>query len=181
MPNSSISSGVTPLQIAALRKSDRIVFRHDKGASQIEAIKEHKPTAEDPYARDQSVVIPCLFACHDYGGHGTETYPAPPRAIEHKDAQSGRFFGFYMNHSGGRDAELKTLLTLVKAGDVLTIHWERNAGTNPAIYALGVECDQVKLSLDRPSVNKSMIFLIDAHAFRSGSENSRFVRSTRFG
>ena len=66
------TTGLNAIQVAALRKADRVAFFHrDKPdatgeTSYIEAIKSPSPSERDPFAKEVYVILPCEFRVTDY-------------------------------------------------------------------------------------------------------------------
>ena len=95
---------LTKLDIAAMRKADRIVFRHKDGKSVIEAIKSAEKTEKDPFAQDVVIFVETAWSLDDYAdGAEHTTYEA---------ASEGKFIGFEMIYNYG--AVWKTVASLLR-------------------------------------------------------------------
>lgn len=172
---------VDKVMIAAMKKADRIVFRHtpEKG-SQIEAIKEAKPTKADPFAREVMVVIPCSFGLDDYGSEGSDEYPAQARAFDLNALDNGIFYGFEMEHNAQSARAWQTIVASLKDGDMIGLRWMRNAGTSPALVKLGVVVDELRLWVERGE-RCAGTYNVDHRAVpMANAESHRMVRTNRF-
>lgn len=165
------------VQIAAMKGADRIVFRHTKErGSQIEAIKERKPSEADPFACDQTVFIQCSFAGDDYGHKGTQEYPSQDREFSFDELNAGSFYGFDMLHTPQSNKLWHTILASMRAGDVLGLRWRRNAGTSPAVFACGVVVDTLEMWIERGDKSAGR-FTVSTHAVPlARSEHHRLMR-----
>jgi hypothetical protein len=172
---------VDKVMIAALKKADRIVFRHTPAkGSQIEAIKAANPTKSNPFDQEVTVTVPTSFAVDDYGGHGTEQYPGPERALSGSDMASGNFYGFEMEHTPQSARHWQTIVATLRAGDMIGLRWRRNAGTNPGIYRLGVVMDDLWLWVERGDKCVGS-YLVDARATTlANAESHRMVRTRAY-
>ena len=175
----TVPLALSAIQIVALRRADRLVFRHtpDKG-SQIEAIKDNKATNADPFAQEIVVTVPCAFAADDYGGHGSEEYPNAPKAFTWDALSAGTFWGFDMFHSPKSDAIWQTVAGALRAGDVVRLRWMRGAGTSPALYKAGVVADSLRLYIERNG-KPAGAFNLATHAVAVCSAESHRLMRTR--
>ena len=139
------------LDVAALRKADRIVFRHTrKDGSAIEAIKEAKKTPANPFATDILHIIPTQSYAFDYGDRSNSW------GVHLK---SDEFSAFEMEHNG--DSGFGGIAEFLKAGDVVTLAWLRDGKRSPAVAEgiPGWHCDMLELRVSRKS--KQYKFLVD--------------------
>lgn len=131
MLDATEKTGLDALQLAALRKADRVAFFHrDKPdatnqTSYVEAIKE--ALKDDPFHREAYVIIPCEFRLTDYTRgekipYGSDAFNAFEMVYSYNDAW-------------------KTTVSLLRVGDKLTLHWARGAwntermeNATPAFY-----------------------------------------------
>jgi len=165
------------VQIAALKGADRIVFRNTpERRSQIEAIKERKPTEADPFACDQTVYVSCMCAADDFGHKGTDEYPSQEREFSFDELNAGAFCGFEMFHTPQSNKVWRTIVGSLRGGDVLGLRWMRNGGTSPAIFACGVVVDSLHLWVERG--DKCIgTHVVSTHAVPvSRAEHHRLVR-----
>ncbi len=132
------------IQIAALRKADRIAFHHRPGAGEnvkpaswIDAIQAARVTTADPFSQDRMVTVTCAHRFTDYeresGQHVTD----------------GAFTGFDMIHTAHACEEWQTVASLLQAGDALTLHWQRGAWGSPALRDAGIVGDRLLLVVER--------------------------------
>jgi hypothetical protein len=136
---------LTKIQIAALRKANRIVFSHregDKdGDSVIRAIKENRPSEKDPFAQDVECEIPCSWSLTDYAeGDSRITYTAQ---------KAGQFRAFEMIHVAQYEECWKTIASLLREGDALTLLWKRNAWNTGNLTDVNLHGDGLDLQIDR--------------------------------
>jgi hypothetical protein len=117
--------GLDAVQVAALRKADRVCFFHRPKpdttgeTSYINAIKARERSERDPFAQDVCVLIPVDYRLTDYT-EGEENRVA---------YGSEAFNAFEMIHSAQHDDAWKTTVSLLRAGDKLTLLWARGAFT----------------------------------------------------
>lgn len=122
---SETKTGLDAVQIAALRKADRVAFFHratpdaSGETSYVEAIKRALVDARDPFARDAVIIIPCDWRLMDY------TRDADSKIPYGSDA----FKAFEMIHGAQYDDAWKTTASLLRVGDALTLLWSRGAFT----------------------------------------------------
>lgn len=120
-----IGKGLDALQLAALRKADRVAFFHrDKPdatgeTSYIEAIKSPSPTERDPFAREVYVIIPVDFRVTDYTRGEKIPYG------------SNAFNAFEMVYSF--NDVWQTIASLLRVTDKLCLHWQRGGFTTESM------------------------------------------------
>ena len=122
MLDATQTTGLDAIQLAALRKADRVAFFHrDKPdatneTSYINAIKENKPSASNPFApRETGIIIPVEFRLTDYTRgtkipYGSDAFNAFEMVYSYNDAWS-------------------TVTSLLRVGDKLCLHWTRGGFT----------------------------------------------------
>jgi hypothetical protein len=146
---------LTKIDIAAMRKADRIVFRseslEERRPYTIEAIKEApEATPSNPFPQEGRHIVEVSASVRDYsegawgGSHGVESYSA-----------------FEMVYSAQYDDEWKTVVGLLKEGDKLTLIWTHHNST-PALLEVGVCVDNLTLRIDRG--DKRLSFNIETRA-----------------
>lgn len=172
-----MTKALDKIQIAALKGADRIVFRNTPGdGSRIEAIKERRPTAADPFACDQTVFIPCTAAADDFGHKGTDEYPAQEREFTFEELNAGAFHGFDIFHTPQSNRVWLTVLQSLRAGDVVGLRWRRNDGTSPAVFKCGVVVDSLHLWVERGDKCVGM-YVLSTHAVPlARAEHHRLMR-----
>jgi len=130
---------LTKLDIAALRKADRIVFAHHAGASTIRAIKENKPSEKEPFARDIEHEISCQWRLEDYAeGDSHIAYDA------HRD---GAFSAF--ESVCNYDNCWNTIASLLRENDVVTLEWKRDARRCGYLESATLHGDALDIRIDR--------------------------------
>ena len=113
------------LQLAALRKADVVCFfhRHVPDAtgetSYIDAGKRAKQNAS---AQDAHVIIPVPYRLREYT-QGDDKIPY----------NSEDWKGFESLSSAQWSEEWKTIVSLLRVGDKLTLHWQRGAWTTESM------------------------------------------------
>jgi hypothetical protein len=148
----TIATGLTAIDLAALRKADSVCFFHRKvpdasgETSYIDAIKRAKVCARDPFARDVSHVIACPYRLREYTS-GDDKIPY----------NSEEWSGFESISSAQWSEEWKTVVSLLRVGDRLTLHWQRGAWTtesmanaSPKFYgdSLSIIVERAKATLE---------------------------------
>ena len=161
-----ISKGLDAIQVAALRKADRVAFFHrDKPdatgqTSYIEAIKSPSPTENDPFAREVYAVIPVEFRLTDYTRGEKIPYG------------SDAFNAFEMVYS--YNDEWKTIASLLRAGDSLCLHWQRSAWNTQAMENASPTFFGDKLALLVTRGEKVLTFHVDTSICEDNS--ARMIR-----
>ena len=155
------------MALAALRKADTISFHHADGKSLIRASKKHKPTGRDPFAPSETTVtVSCNAAITDYdrgGCWGTDAY--------RDDLKCYAAFAWY-SHAQYADCTWQTIATVLRAGDELTLYWQRGGLTNQGMRDAGFHGDALYVRVRR--ADKRLTFLIDTYC---GHDNTaRMVR-----
>jgi hypothetical protein len=166
------------VQVSALRKCDRVVFRHYNGQSTIEAIKEANKTAANPFSEEQRIDVPCHTRWTDYTrGHG---YGSPES-----------FQGFDMIHSAKYHDTWRTIANLIQPGDLLTLHWIRapwqetetirtDAGPKYDPKPGGFVKDQINLVVTRgKDHDKTLTFHLE-HTICPEDSTARAIRNVRY-
>lgn len=108
---------VTKAELKALKSADTICFDFIDGQSQIRAI-QHSKNSSDGF--EQTIIIPCnsRLRCHD--GYNHETY---------KTERQYKIVRGYVHETNGPFAnELATIWRILKAGNVITLHWRASGG-----------------------------------------------------
>jgi len=137
-------TALTKIDVAAMKKADRIVFRHYRGESQIEAIKE----ADERNPFEQVRIVACSAKFVDYSdrkvfGPALDT-----------------FTGFEMKMHPGYDEEWLTIVSLLREGDELTLVWKRDAGSCQNFKDAGLHGDSLSLAVKRGE--KTLTFFIES-------------------
>ena len=154
------------IQIAALRKADRVAFFHrDKPdatgeTSYIEAIKSPSRTEKEPFAKEVYVIIPCEFMLTDYTRGNKIPYG------------SDAFNGFEMVYS--YSDEWKTTASLLRAGDKLSLHWQRSGWNTEAMENATPKFYGDKLCLLVARGEKVLTFHVDTSICEDNS--ARMIR-----
>ena len=130
------TTGIDAMQLAALRKCDDVCLFHRDGKSYLRAIKRAKRTEADPFATDQIIEVPAGTKWTDYSRDGGMSWPMPA------------FDGFAMigNYA---DSAWRTIATLLRASDQLTLYWQRDAWRSPVVESVGFHGDAVGLIVTR--------------------------------
>jgi len=134
---------LTKIDVAAMKKADRIVFRHYRGESQIEAIKE----ADERNPFEQKRIVACGAKFVDYSdrkvfGPALDTFTA-----------------FEMIHSPSYNEEWLTIVSLLREGDELTLVWTRDAYKCQNLDAAQLHGDSLSLAVKRGE--KTMRFSVE--------------------
>ena len=150
--DSSTITGLDAVQLAALRRADVVCFfhRHVPDAtgetSYIDAGKRAKVSATDPFAQDAHVIIPVPYRLREYT-QGDDKIPYNSEAWK----------GFESLSSAQWSEEWKTIVSLLRTGDRLTLHWQRGAWTtesmsnaSPKFYgdSLSIIVERAKATLE---------------------------------
>lgn len=170
MLDATEKTGLDAIQLAALRKADTVCFFHRAvpdltgETSYIGATKNHKPSASDPFApRETHIVIPCDFRLREYTrGDDKIAY----------DATNWRAFESVM--SAQFDEEWRTVVSLLRVGDKLTLLWQRGAWTNESMKNATPQFFGDSLSLIVERAKATLQFHIDTSVCENNS--ARMVR-----
>ena len=148
---------VSKIDVAALKKADRVVFRHIRGESQIEAIKE----ADERNPFEQVRAIPCGAKFVDY----SERKVFGP-ALD-------TFTGFEMFHTPNYNEEWTTIIGLLREGDELTLVWTRDGFTAQTHEDAALHGDRLSLAVKRGE--KTMRFHLETRVCPDNT--ARMIRS----
>lgn len=157
---------LTTIDVSALRKADKIYFQTDWPADGspergvINAIKENKKTASDPWADEVKHSIDCnslLDARQGWAGKHDGCKFEPRLASESNS--SAQYWG-----------EWQTAASLLRPGNTLTLLWDHNSGSEEQQLA-GFTTDRLTLIVDRPAKGRGkerrLMFLLMQHSTRS--------------
>lgn len=147
-----VSTGLTALELAALRKSDDICAFHREGRSFLRAYK---------FAVDQNIEIECGTCWTDYSRESGTSYPVP---LFDAFAMVGNY-----THSA-----LRTIVTLLHVGDELSLAWVRDAGKS-YVKDAGLHWDTVDLLVRRG--DKRLRFHLDTNVCKDNS--ARMIQNVR--
>jgi hypothetical protein len=166
----TVATGIDALQLAALRKADKVCFFHRSKpdatgeTSYIDCGKRHKPSPIDPFAPDEThVIIPVDFRLREYT-RGDDKIP-----FDCETWNAFEWIGYAQSHE-----EWRTIVSLLRVGDKLTLFWQRGAWTtesminaSPAFYG-----DSLSLIVDRAKA--TLQFHIDMSVCENNS--ARMIR-----
>ena len=154
------------VQIAALRKADAISFHHYQGKSYIAATKRVERTVAQPFADDVRIDIPCGWRLTNYDPNDS--------GLGGPAIEGDKFVAFDMIHTAQyEDGIWQTVASLLKPGDVLTLHWTRNGGTTQALNDAHMVGDRLRLVVERG--DRKLRFQVGEY-FGPASNTSRMVR-----
>jgi hypothetical protein len=151
-------TGLDAIQLAALRKADTVCFFHRHvpdttgETSYICATKKNKPSPIDPFApHETSVIIPVEYRLRDWTREQADKIP-----YNSEDWKAFEWIGSAQYHE-----EWRTIVSLLRVGDKLTLHWQRGAWTNEAMQNATPKFygDSLSLIVDRG--DKVLHFHID--------------------
>jgi hypothetical protein len=142
------STPLSAIQVAALRKADRVAFIHHGQDSMIRAVKDIPATEAQPFAADAVNEIEVGSRWDDYGSPHLSAW----------DVAEYRGFEMVYNWT---ESVWRTIAGLLKKGDLLSLEWRRDAATTEALKAVGMHGDELRLIVTRPG-HKPMIFLLSS-------------------
>lgn len=153
-------SELTKDQIDALRNADSVVFRVYRGRSTIEATirTDNDPTTDRPrilsakqqrifpmndaYERKCEIEVPGFVS--DYSLASLKEY---------KDAAA-----FYMVHTSKFSMTWQSIVSILKGGDILSLHFVGNKYTNDYVRDKGLNGDAVEMGISRKG--KAFTFVV---------------------
>jgi len=103
-------TGLTAIELAAMRQADDLCFFHRAGRSYIRAVKRVRPSARQPFAQDVTLEIACDTRWTDYTRQFGQCYPAP-------EFDAFEMCGMY------QDGALATTVAMLRKGDALALRW----------------------------------------------------------
>lgn len=123
------------IQIAALRKANIVSFHRLKdGTSHICATKRNAPTAQDPFAQDIDIRIPCDSTLDDYDSPHIDGAP---------------WAAFDMLYVSSYADEWTTVAGLLREGDSVTLEWRRGNRSTTTLKDLGIVADTLMFVVKR--------------------------------
>ena len=145
--------------VAALRKADEIIFRSRPGASHIEAVVENGfgdqprvytkveqrlfPEFESAYNQERKRYLAVGTSYANYGESAPTTHAV----------------AFAMFCSAQFTDTWKTVASLLKVGDTLTLSWTADGNSNDYTKAVELHADTLRLVVTRGQ--QRLIFLLD--------------------
>ncbi len=106
--------GLTSLDLKALRQADTVSFHHHNGQSSIRASKRiRNPGPFDAPEKDYEFNVYAEFYGKHVNGFSAETAAC-----------------FAMEHGCNYSEEWRTIVSFLKSGDVLSLVWSADAGSN---------------------------------------------------
>jgi hypothetical protein len=165
LDNRTADTGLTTVELAALRKCDDAAFFHREGRSFARAIKRAGlPTAADPFPQESIVEIECGTQWNDYSREFGTSWPMP------------QFDAFEMvgNYSGSC---WRTTTSMLRKGDTLTLHWSKDImGAGSDLCKAGFHMDRLTLCVARGDAR--LTFHIDDSVV-AGHSTARMIRNVR--
>lgn len=155
---------IDAMQVAAMRKADRVCFVHDKRQSYIRAIKVNPATDRNPFAQDIEIVIPCETRFVSYEKDENYFHPMPD------------FTAFEMEHCAQSSLDWQTTAGFLKVGDVITLKWCRGAMNTQGVDDIDWCGDYLKLQIARG--DKKYSFHVD-QCFVPRHSSARMIRNVR--
>lgn len=163
MSTETTTSGLTKLDIQALKQASRVAFHLSKGQSSIVGIKE--VANPGPYdERDRRHEILCKTEMRDYrhGAYGNgERTPLESYSC------------FELVHGGQYDECWRTVVDSLRVGDELKLQWVADGG-NQYTKEVGLHLDMLRLMARRAN-GKWLAWLIDVSICPNNS--ARMIRS----
>ena len=143
------TTGITAVELAALRKADAVSFHLRDGNCYLVASKETESTPADPFAPPRrSVTITAESQVTDYTPlHWTRTYFSDSQYKSGKLPAGTQCFA--MLHSAQYLPEWRTIASLLKVGDAIRLVWLCNAWRSPANEARGTVGDRMNVEVRR--------------------------------
>jgi hypothetical protein len=163
------TTGLDAIQLAALRKANRVCFYHRATPdatglrSYIACIKTTDRTKLNPFEGETTLCFPVDYRLRDYT-QGDDKIPY------NGDAWNA----FEMIHSAQVAEEWRTIVSLLRTGDKLTLMWDRGGWTTEAMQCASPKFYGDKLSLIVERAKATLHFHIDMHV---GENNTaRMIR-----
>ena len=170
MLDATEKTGLDAVQVAALRKADTVCFFHRTvpdatgETSYIDAAKKHKPSPIDPFAPHEThIVIPCDFRLREY-----------TRGDDKIAFDATNWHAFEWIGSAQFSEEWLTIASLLRAGDKLTLLWQRGAWTNESMRNATPQFFGDSLSLIVAREKVTLQFHIDTSVCENNS--ARMIR-----
>jgi len=154
-------TGLTAIELAAMRQADDLCFIHRGGRSYIRAVKRMRPSERQPFAQDVTLEIACDTRWTDYTRDAGQCYPVP-------DFDAFEMLGVYS------EGALATTLAMLRKGDRLALRWVRG-NSNGHMKDIGWRQDMLELHVTRG--DRRLVFhLADSIG---PSDAAHIVRSVR--
>lgn len=164
----NVSHELTKIEVSALRKANRIGFRHYNGVSQIECFKKltDKEKQDSPFETERKIIINCDMRLNDYSEN--DKISADDNYKYHNNFRAFEMVYHY-------DDCFKTSASFIKEGDILTLNWQRNAMNNQILNEAGLHGDKLELIVYRGE--KSFTFHINESI--SYNNSARMIQKIR--
>jgi hypothetical protein len=158
------AASLTTIDIAALRRADRVCFVHRDRQSYIRAIKAIARSKANPFTDELEYRIECGTRFTSYEPNEGYFFPRPD------------FDAFEMEHNAQSSLQWQTIAGLLKPGDQLTLHWVRGAMNTLSADAINWVGDTLKLLVTRR--DKHLCFHVD-QSFVPRHSLARMIRNVR--
>jgi hypothetical protein len=153
------ADAITKIDIYALRQCDVVSFHHDT-VSYISVTK--RESFINPFGATRRINCNTRFV--DYSD-------------KNEQISKERMKCFDMIHSPKVETEWQTIVSLLKEGDVLRLHWQRNALQSEALKEVGFCGDKLSLLVTRGK--REMEFFL--HAYCGANNTARMIQGPRKG
>jgi hypothetical protein len=163
---------LTNADVVALRKADQVVFRSRKGVSTIEAgLNTREP---DIFTATEQR----LFPSPGLGSSARERVLTIRGSISWYEGDTYRIgrehaAGFAMIHAAQYTSTWQTIVSLLRAGDVLGVHFKGDQGSNGYTKEAGLHADTLRLVVVRDKGD--LVFNVDTRV--TPSNTARMVQT----
>ena len=157
------TQAITKLDISAMKKADYICFRYNarNKLSQIDCVKEIK---DEPFGYSKHYSIDVGIISNGNNGKGIMT-----------NGSNGNGITGYASISYSSDnLKWQTIVSQIRIGDTIKLHWYRNAGESNLLKEHGIVCDYLYLRVYRGK--KIFEYFIDA-CNSTADSSARMIRT----
>jgi len=147
------TQAITKLDISAMKKADYICFRYNarNKLSQIDCVKEIK---DEPFGYSKHYSIDVCIISNGSIGNGITGYAS-------------------ISYSSD-NLKWQTIVSQIRIGDTIKLHWYRNAGESNLLKEHGIVCDYLYLRVYRGK--KIFEYFIDA-CNSTADSSARMIRT----
>ena len=162
-------TGLDAIQLAALRKANRVCFYHRAApdasgfVSYIACVKTTDRTKLNPFEGETTLCFPVDYRLREY-----------TKGDDRIAYDSHTWNAFEMIHSAQSTEEWRTIVSLLRVGDKLTLQWERGGWTTEAMQHASPAFYGDRLSLIVERAKATLHFHI--HTQISENNSARMVR-----
>ena len=176
MTTTTTNAALTAQDIRALAKADSVVFRHWQGRTTIEAGLGDSLDGDRVYTAVEQRTFP-LAEGRLYSRVRTLEVDGVVSGYDREETHSSleRASAFWMIHSARFSIAWTSIVSLLRTGDFLSLHFRGDANSNDYVKGAGLHADRLDLVIERG--DKRLVFILAVSV--CADNTARMVRPGR--